>query len=329
MLVDSFGRAITYLRISLTDRCNLRCVYCMPPDGLDWTPQSEVLSNEEIVQVIQAAAALGIKKIRLTGGEPLVRSGIVDLVKQISSIPGIEDIGLTTNGILLEKLVLSLAQAGLKRVNISLDTLRPERFQKITRFGSFDRVWQGIQAAEQAGLSPIKLNAVIIRGVNDDELLELSKLSFSHPWHIRFIELMPIGNTQGWGEGFPALSDRYVSVQEMQARLAILGLVPVETPMSSGPARTFRAPGAPGTIGFISPLGDHFCQSCNRLRLTADGKLRPCLAEAGEISVREALRNRQSLNHYLLQAVTSKPAHHNMVPALSALSERRMSQIGG
>ncbi len=329
MLVDSFGRSITYLRISLTDRCNLRCVYCMPADGLEWTPQNEVLSNDEIIRIVRAAAALGMKKVRLTGGEPLVRPGIVDLIQQIASIPGIEDIGLTTNGILLEKLAMSLAHAGLRRVNISLDTLKPERFQKITRFGSFDRVWQGIQAAEQAGLSPIKLNAVVIRGVNDDELLDLAKLSLSHPWHIRFIELMPIGNTQSWGEGFPASPDRYVSVQEMYSRLEVLGLVPTDTPMGSGPARTFRVPGAPGTIGFISPLGEHFCQNCNRLRLTADGRLRACLVIPGETSLRDALRNGQSLEELIVRSVATKPQQHNLSQTHLTHTERGMSQIGG
>lgn len=329
MLVDSFGRSINYLRISLTDRCNLRCVYCMPPDGLEWTPQGEVLSNAEIVHVVQAAAALGMKKIRLTGGEPLVRPGIVELVSQIAAVPGIEDIGLTTNGVLLEKLAGPLAMAGLRRVNISLDTLKPERFQKITRFGSFDRAWKGILAAQQAGLAPIKLNAVVIRGLNDDELLDLARLSLSHPWHIRFIELMPIGNTQDWGDDFPASSDRYVSVQEMHSRLDILKLGPTHAPLGSGPARTFRAPDAPGTVGFISPLGEHFCQSCNRLRLTADGKIRACLAEVGEVSVREALRSGQPVEEFLLRAIASKPAHHNMTPALSAQVGLGMSQVGG
>lgn len=329
MLVDSYGRSITYLRISLTDRCNLRCVYCMPPDGLDWMPQGELLSNDEIILVVQAAAALGIKKVRLTGGEPLVRPGIVDLIQRIASISGIKDIGLTTNGIFLEKLAGALVRAGLKRVNISLDTLKAERFQKITRFGVFDKVWHGILTAEKAGLSQIKLNSVIIRGVNDDELLNLAGLSLSHPWQIRFIELMPIGNTHSWGVGFPTSSERYISVQEMHSRLEVLGLVPVAAQEGSGPARTFQAPGAPGTVGFISPLGEHFCQSCNRLRLTADGKLRGCLVMPGEISLREALRKDQCLNEFFLQAVSSKPAHHNMIPSLSAGSARFMSQIGG
>lgn len=329
MLVDSFGRSITYLRISLTDRCNLRCIYCMPPDGLDWTPQSEVLSDDEIILVIQAAAALGMKKVRLTGGEPLVRPGIVDLIQRIASISGIEDIGLTTNGILLEKLAGRLFQAGLKRVNISLDTLKPERFRKITRFGGFDRVWHGILAAEKAGLSPIKINAVIIRGINDDELMDLASLCLSHPWHIRFIELMPIGNDQDWGYGFPPPQKRYVSVQEMRSRLEVLGMVPAKPDSESGPARLFHIPGVPGTIGFISPLGEHFCHECNRLRLTADGKLRACLVMPGEISLREALRNGQSLDKLILQAVDQKPKQHNLTATIPAQSERGMSQIGG
>lgn len=329
MLVDSFGRSITYLRISLTDRCNFRCVYCMPSGGLNWMPQSEVLSNNEVVKIVRVAAALGINKVRLTGGEPLVRPGVVSLVKQIASIPGIEDIGLTTNGVLLEKMAGPLAQAGMNRVNVSLDTLNSERFRRMTRFGSFDQAWRGIMAAEQAGLLPVKLNAVIIRGVNDDELLELAKLSLSHPWHIRFIELMPIGNTQEWGEGFPASSDRYISVQEMRSRLEELGLVPANTPLGSGPARTFRVPGAPGTIGFISPLGEHFCQNCNRLRLTADGKLRACLVQPGEISIRAGLLRGQPIEELFFQAVAEKPEQHNLNAGLPAASKRGMSQIGG
>lgn len=329
MLVDPFGRAITYLRISLTDRCNLRCAYCMPAGGLDWLPQSKMLTDDEIVRIVKAAAGLGIKKIRLTGGEPLIRTGILDLINKIASILGIQDVGLTTNGILLGKMAHSLAQAGLKRVNISLDTLKPERFKRIARYGSIEQAWQGILAAEQAGLSPIKLNAVIIRGVNDDELLDLASLSLSHPWHIRFIELMPIGNDQDWGEGFPSSQERYVSVQELRSRLEVFGMVPANIASDSGPARTFRIPGAPGTIGFISPLGEHFCHECNRLRLTADGKLRACLVMPGEISLREALCNGQPLDDLILRAVAQKPEQHNLIAAIPAQSERGMSQIGG
>lgn len=329
MLVDPFGRSITYLRISVTDRCNLRCAYCIPVGGLEWLPQSKILTDDEIIRVVQAAAALGINKIRLTGGEPLVRPGIVDLVNKISSVPGIQDIGLTTNGILLERMVGLLTKAGLKRINISLDTLKAERYLRITRIGSFDQAWRGILAAEKAGLSPIKINTVIIRGFNDDELLDLASLSISRSWHIRFIELMPIGNTQDWGEGLPASLDRYFSIQEMRSRLEILGLVPVTPLIGSGPARTFQIPGAPGTIGFISPIGEHFCQNCNRLRLTADGKLRGCLVMPGEISLREALRNGQPLGKLILQAVARKPEQHNLKAAIPAKSKRGMSQIGG
>jgi cyclic pyranopterin phosphate synthase len=329
MLVDPFGRAITYLRISLTDRCNLRCAYCMPAGGLDWLPQSNMLTDDEIVRIVRAAAGLGITKIRLTGGEPLVRPGVLELVNKISSIPEIRDIGLTTNGILLEMMTHSLAKAGLKRVNISLDTLKPELFKRIARYGSFEQVWQGVLAAEHAGLTPIKLNAVIIRGVNDDEMLDLASLSLSHPWHVRFIELMPIGNAQDWGEGFPSPQDRYLSVQEMRTRLEALGMVPANMDSDNGPARTFRIPGALGTIGFISPLGEHFCQNCNRLRLTADGKLRACLVMPGEISLREGLRSSQPLDAFFLQAVAQKPGQHNLIAAIPAQSELGMSQIGG
>jgi cyclic pyranopterin phosphate synthase len=288
-----------------------------------------MLTDDEIVRIVQAAASLGIKKIRLTGGEPLVRPGVVDLVSRLSSIPGIQDIGLTTNGILLAKMAQSLARAGLKRVNISLDSLKPERFKQVARYGSFEQAWQGILAAEQAGLSPIKLNAVVIRGVNDDDLLDLASLSFFHPWHIRFIELMPIGNHQDWGEGFPSPQDRYVSVQEIRSRLQTLGMIPTNAASESGPARTFRVPGAPGTIGFISPLGEHFCHECNRLRLTADGKLRACLVMPGEISLREALSFGLPLDDLILQAVAQKPDRHNLIAAIPAQSERGMSQIGG
>lgn len=327
--LDAFGRQITYLRISLTDRCNLRCAYCMPAQGLRWIPRRDCLTDDEIIRVVQTAAALGINKIRLTGGEPLVRPGVVHLIERIASIPGIQDLGLTTNAMLLAKNAPLLAQAGLKRVNISLDTLSAYRFRRITRLGTFEQAWEGILASEQAGLAPIKLNAVIVRKFNDDELHALAQLSINHPWQIRFIELMPIGNTQNWGEGLPALEDRYVSVQEIHTRLADLGLKPVEPSINSGPARMFRIPGALGTIGFISPLGDHFCQNCNRLRLTADGKLRPCLVLPGEISLRNALRNNLPLEDLFLHAVAIKPQQHNLISAIPAVTQHGMSQIGG
>ena len=329
MLTDPFGRDITYLRISLTDRCNLRCVYCMPARGIRWTPLTDLLSDDQIVRTVETAAGLGISKIRLTGGEPLVRPGIIDLVGRIAAIPGIEDISLTTNGLLLEKMVRPLAQAGLKRVNISLDTLDKDKFKRITRFGDFERVWSGILAAEQAGLAPLKLNAVIVRGLNSDELPALAGLTIDHPWHVRFIELMPIGNTQAWGRGFPAADTRYFSLQEMHATLADLRMQPVSGPIGHATARIFRIPGALGTVGFISPLGEHFCENCNRLRLTADGRLRSCLVVPAEVSLREALQQGKPLEQYFRQSVLNKPQQHDLVIAEPAAALRGMSQIGG
>lgn len=335
-LTDRFGRPITYLRISVTDRCNLRCVYCLPEAGVQWQPRENQLSAQEIACVTEAAAQGGVKRVRLTGGEPLVRPDIVDIVARLASIPGIEEVSLTTNAMLLEKLAQPLADAGLKRVNISLDTLNADKFKRITRGGSIERLWRGVAAAERAGLAPLKLNTVVVNGLNADELQALARLTIENPWHVRFIELMPVGNAQNWGEGFPALPDRYISVQEMQFRLSNydpstgsgLRLQPVNTPIGNGPARTFRIPGALGTVGFISPLGEHFCQNCNRLRLTADGHLRPCLLLDGEVNVREAIRAGKSLLPFLQQAVDAKPQGHELF--LQHYPEsRRMAQIGG
>lgn len=329
ILIDRYGRSITYLRISLTDRCNLRCVYCMPKDGLHWQPLAEQLTVDEIIRVVETASSCGVKRVRLTGGEPLVHPNIVEIVRRIASIPEIEEVSLTTNAMLLEKLAQPLADAGLRRVNISLDTLDHDKFTRITRGGEIDRVWRGIAAAEQAHLTPIKLNAVIVRELNADELPALAKLTIENEWHMRFIELMPIGNVQDWGEGFPTSSDRYISVQEMQTRLSGFGLQSEQAVIGNGPARTFRIPGALGTVGFISPLGDHFCESCNRLRLTADGKLRPCLDSSNEVSVRDVLRTERDLFDCYHQAVFNKPQQHNMLAVGSVCSQRGMNQIGG
>jgi cyclic pyranopterin phosphate synthase len=329
-LRDTYNRRIDYLRISVTDRCNLRCVYCMPPQGVKWRPRSEILSYDEILRIVEAAAALGIRKVRLTGGEPLLRPDIPWLVGHIAQIPGIQEISLTTNGILLERLARPLADAGLTRVNVSLDTLDADKFRRMTRFGDIERVWRGINAAEQACLTPIKINTVVIRGVNADELLALSRLTIEHDWHVRFIELMPIGDQGDWGEGFPASPDRYFSVQEMLDRLAPLDLVAADQPIGNGPARTFRIPGARGTVGFISPLGDHFCATCNRLRLTSDGQLRPCLLAENEVDVRKVVRQHGDLTSCILQAVQFKPSHHNLVAGpVPTQHNRMMCQIGG
>src|SRR5574340_502079 len=329
MLEDKWGRKITYLRISVTDRCNLRCVYCMPPEGLVWQPHSAILRYEEIAEVGRAAAEQGVRQIRLTGGEPLVRADLPVLVRMLADIPGIEDISLTTNGVLLERFAGELAQAGLTRVNISLDTLNAEKFARITRGGSLERVLRGIKAAEDAGLLPIKINAVAMRGINDDEFLDLARLTLEHAWHLRFIELMPLGNQTPWGAGFPSPQEAFVSIQEIFDRLSPLGLVPDNGSIGSGPAIEYRIPGGKGKIGFISPLSEHtFCQRCNRLRLTADGFLRPCLMSNQEIPVLPALRSGEPVLPLLLQAVEEKPESHKLASE-PAPEGRRMTQIGG
>ncbi len=327
-LTDRFGRPITYLRISVTDRCNLRCVYCLPEAGVQWQPRENLLTAEEITTIVETATEGGVKRVRLTGGEPLVRPDILEIVERIASIPGIEEVSLTTNAMLLERLARPLANAGLKRVNVSLDTLNATKFKRITRGGNIDWLWRGVAAAERAGLTPIKLNTVVVNGLNADELPALARLTIENPWHVRFIELMPVGNAQDWGEGFPTTPNRYISVQEMQSRLSNFQLEPVTNPIGNGPARTFRIPDALGTVGFISPLGEHFCQNCNRVRLTADGYLRPCLLLDGEINVRDALRAGKPLLPFFQQAVDSKPQGHELL--LQHYPEsRRMAQIGG
>lgn len=328
MLIDPFGRTINYLRISITDRCNLRCAYCLPASGTQWLPREELLTADEIVRVAEAAANLGVSRIRLTGGEPLVRPDALEIVSRIATLPGIQDVSLTTNAILLENMAQPLADAGLNRVNISLDTLNPEKFRRVTRFGDFSHAWSGILAAEEAGLTPIKLNTVVVGGFNADELPHIASLSKIYPWHIRFIELMPVGNQQDWGDGLPVDAKRYVSVQQMHAQLSTLNLQPATMLSGNGPARTFRIPGAPGTVGFISPLGEHFCENCNRLRLTADGRLRACLLMDHEISVREALKNGGDLGALLQKSISQKPRGHEL--AQNNFPEaRRMAQIGG
>jgi cyclic pyranopterin phosphate synthase len=278
---------------------------------------------------VETAAQGGVKRVRLTGGEPLVHPEVVEIVRRIASIPEIEEVSLTTNAMLLERLAQPLADAGLRRVNISLDSLDADKFKRITRGGDIHRVWRGIAAAERAGLAPLKLNTVIVRGLNADELPALANLTIENNWHVRFIEIMPIGNAQDWGEGFPAPSERYVSVQEMHSALSTFDLRPVTSPQGNGPARTFKIPGALGTIGFISPLGEHFCASCNRLRLTSDGKLRSCLVIPNEVSLRDAVRSGQPLESFFEQAIAQKPEGHDMLVAVPAGSRRGMSQLGG
>ncbi len=326
---DDFGRAINYLRVSVTDRCNLRCVYCMPAGGIGKQAHSEILRYEEIALVVRAAAELGVRKVRLTGGEPLARLGLPDLVRILAAIPGIDDLSITTNGTLLADHAQTLAEAGLQRVNISLDTLRPERFERITRLGRLDDVWAGIAAAQAAGLAPIKLNMVVVRGLNDDEVVDFSRRTLSDGWHVRFIELMPIGANVDWA------GDGAVPIREVRDRietaLGPLEAAEADSPAGNGPARYYRLPGAAGTVGFIAALSDHFCRACNRLRLTADGRLRPCLMSDDELDLRPALRAGADLamvKGMLLRAIRLKPERHHLDQAQPPQG-RTMSEIGG
>lgn len=326
---DPIGRSINYLRISVTDLCNYRCVYCMPLDGVGVVEHSNIMRFEEIIKVVQAAAAFGVTKIRLTGGEPLVRHGIVDLVRMIRQVDGIEEITITTNGFLLGKYAKDLKEAGLTRVNISLDTLNPDLFQKITRKGDITTIWKGIEEAEKYNLTPIKINMVMLEGINDHEIPDFMDLSMNHDWHIRFIELMPVKNQISWGESFPDPSECYVSTGTILNRYANKGLEPVDQVRQSGPAKLYRIPAAKGLIGFISPLDDeHFCNRCNRLRLTADGNLRPCLMNDLEIPLLSAIREGKDIKPLVAKAIGLKPAHHELLQNQSPES-RTMMQIGG
>lgn len=331
---DSHGRTIDYLRISLTDRCNFRCVYCMPEDGVCQMGHDEILRIEEIERLVRVAAGIGIKSVRLTGGEPLVRKGVVGLVETLTGIPGIENVSMTTNGVLLPRMIDDLKAAGLSRVNISLDTLDADQFRAITRVGNLDDTLAGIDAALEAGLNPVKVNAVTVRSLNQD-FLEFAKLSIDRPLHVRFIEYMPLGDTSedsgtGWGKADVIPSEELFGLINEQARAAGLPeLRPAgaSKPLGWGPARYFEFPGAKGTVGFISPLSRHFCAECNRLRVTADGKVRPCLFSDTEYDVRTALRegDDEAVHGVLLEALGAKPdEHHDKVG-----TDRKMSQIGG
>lgn len=324
---DKFSRHINYLRISVTDRCNLRCIYCMPAEGVQCLPHAEILTIEEILAVVRAGVQVGIDKVRLTGGEPLLRRGILDLVAGLRDIPGINDLAITTNGLLLEQLAGELKAAGLNRVNISLDTLKPHRFSQITRGGDLNQVRRGIQAALEAGLHPVKLNTVAMRDFNQDELVDLARLSMEYPLHVRFIELMPVGASNTWAR------EKYMSNELTRALISEeLGeLVEEKTTLGAGPARYSRLPGARGTIGFISAMSDHFCARCNRLRLTSTGQLRPCLFNRWEKDLKSVLRSgadQDSLIKIFRAAILEKPDGHDLVPSWQR-DDRLMSQIGG
>ncbi len=319
MLKDSCGRSIKYLRISVTDRCNLKCFYCSFYD-FEWLPQKEILSYEEIEEVARAAVELGVTHIRLTGGEPLLRKGFTELVKRLSRIKGLEDLSLTTNGILLGKYAVELKEAGLKRVNVSLDTLRPERFKRLTGKDLLEEVLSGIRAALGVGLEPVKINTVVIRGFNEDEVEEIAALSIREPLHVRFIEFMPVGDGALWG------GDRWVPSEEVKRRVESLGPLEQAGVLGLGPARVFRFPGAKGTVGFISAMSEHFCGSCNRIRLTPEGKLRYCLFSDDEFDLRPYIaKGREALKEAIARAVALKPATRS----LSSNPKRIMRSIGG
>ncbi|MBV8489522.1 MAG: GTP 3',8-cyclase MoaA [Candidatus Eremiobacteraeota bacterium] len=326
-MVDGFARPITYLRVSVTDKCNLRCVYCMPEEGLEWLRRDEILSYEEIVAIVRAAASQGVRSIRLTGGEPLVRRDLHRLVEGIAAIDGIEDIALSTNGLLLEAQLEALVAAGLKRVNVSLDTLREDRFAAVARRPGLDLVLRGIDAAVGAGLTPVKINCVVMRGVNDDEIADFAELTRTRAIYVRFIEVMPVH------ENLELQKDAYVSSDEILERIAAAGdLAPVAGPGGNGPARYFAFDGAPGALGVISPLSHDYCDRCNRVRLTADGRLRLCLFGDHAVDLRGPLRagaTTEDLGAILASSMLIKPERHHLALGQASSRMRAFSEIGG
>ena len=326
MAIDRFGRNVHYLRISLTDKCNLRCTYCMP-ENMIFRPTAELMQDDELLRLVQLFARLGFDKFRLTGGEPTVRLGVVNLVRQIAAVPGVNYLSMTTNGVLLKKLVRPLKAAGLQRVNVSLDTLDAGRFNKITRRGKFNDVWDGILEAEQAGLTPIKLNAVVVRGFNDCDVVDLARLTYEHPWQMRFIEMMPFAGATDFQQS------QVVKAEEMQEKI-VANLGPLELindGVLDGEARIYRLPGAQGELGFISSVSLPFCATCGRARLTADGKLRLCLLRENEVDLLTPLRQGASLEdlrQVIVNGIWHKPWGHGLADGEIALN-RVMSEIGG
>ena len=326
MAFDRFGRKIHYLRISLTDHCNLRCLYCMPKEMI-FQPSTKLMQDEEILRLTGIFADLGFDKIRLTGGEPTLRANVVELVDNISHIPGIRTISMTTNGVWLSNLAKPLAAAGLQRVNISIDTLDPVKFKRLTCLGNVEDVWAGILAAERVGLQPIKLNVVVVRGYNQEDVVELAHLSVNHPWQVRFIEMMPFAGATEFQIG------QMVTAAETHARIeqALGPLVPVNSGKLDGEASTFHLPGASGTIGFIYSISAPFCEYCNRARLTADGKLRMCLLREYEVDLLTPLRNgasQEELQKMIMEAIYNKPWGHGLAQGEIPLN-RFVNEIGG
>ena len=326
MAFDRFGRSISYLRISLTDHCNLRCVYCMPED-MSFRPNEALMQDDEVLIFVRLFAQLGFHKFRLTGGEPTVRAHIVDLVREITMTPGVRSLTMTTNGVLLSRLAHPLAKAGLSRVNISLDTLDPQKFQRLTRWGKLEDVWEGIMAAENAGLTPVKINAVVVQGYNESDVVNVARLTLEYPWQVRFIEMMPFAGATG------LQTNHLVTAETMQDIItsALGDLTVVNSGKLDGEARLYRLPGAKGDLGFISSVTQPFCASCTRARLTADGRLRLCLLREGEVDLLSPLREGASINdlrQLILDGIWEKPWGHGLDEGIIPLN-RVMSEIGG
>jgi cyclic pyranopterin phosphate synthase len=326
-MVDGFGRSVHYLRISVTDKCNLRCVYCMPLHGLDWLKRDELLSYEEIASIVRTMAGMGLRRVRITGGEPLVRKDLPDLIGMISAIPEIEDLSLSTNAVLLADHAEALKKAGLQRVNISLDSLQAERADAIARRpGSFEKIMEGFRAAEEMDFGPIKVNVVLMKDHNDDEIEELAEMTRLRPWHVRFIEVMPTGSN------LDLSANNFFSCQEALRRLRLVdSLEPAEGPTGNGPATYFRFPGAKGSIGVITPMSHNFCDRCNRMRLTASGQLRPCLFGELETNLRDPLRAGDPIEPLIEETLRIKPERHHLVQGSQIGSGGlvALSQTGG
>lgn len=325
-LQDPVGRKIDYLRVSITDRCNLRCQYCMPSTGVPKKSHDSILRYEEIIQIVSVAIELGIKKVRITGGEPLIRWGVIDFIKMLASLTELEDISMTTNGLLLARYATALKEAGLTRVNISLDSLDEEKYQVITRRDGLTSVWTGIQTALEVGFEPVKLNVVVMRGVNQSEILDFVALAKAYPLHVRFIEFMPMGLAR------TVQPEKFMSVSEIKKSIdQEIKLIPTKL-ISNGPANNYKLHSGRGTIGFITPLSHSFCARCNRLRLTADGKLRPCLVSDLEIDLHDRpghLGSQDFIRSRFLEAIKNKPKHHNFGQQREDKFVRNMFQIGG
>ena len=322
--IDQFGRTIEYLRISVTDRCNFRCVYCMPEEGLQWLPKADILSYEEIADVVSQLAPLGLRRLRITGGEPTIRPNLDELIRMLRAVPGVEDIALSTNGVRLPDIAALYRDAGLNRVNMSADSLRPDRIASISRRNiGFDPV-RAAMAAEAAGLDPIKINVVVMRGINDDEILDFARLTLTHPWHVRFIELMPVGEMRD------LTFEHVVPSNELLSRIAEIGpMSPAAGPTrGNGPAVYYRLEGAVGTVGVITPMTHTYCESCNRVRLTANGRLRTCLFGDHEVDLRTPLRAGTPLASYFARALEEKPKEHALLQ-LKVGGLRALSQVGG